>query len=307
MAEKIQNLGNVLARCQLCPRRCGVNRLGGQTGFCRAGLSPRIARAALHFWEEPCISGKRGSGAVFFSHCNLRCVFCQNACISHQGWGKDISIERLAEIFLAHEANGAHNLNLVTPTVWTPHILDALDRAKAAGFSLPVVYNSSGYEAPETIEALAGQVDIYLPDLKYYSERPARLFSQATDYFWHASRAIELMAAQIGQPVFDGSGIMRRGMIVRHLALPGLLEDSKNIISYLFHTYGNSVYLSLMNQYTPLGPTLPPPLNRPLPADDYDRLVDYAAALGWENAFMQEGSATVSESFIPPFDLTGVD
>lgn len=306
MAEKFQTMSSMLTRCQLCPRRCGVNRLEGQTGFCRAGSSPRIARAALHLWEEPCISGRQGSGTVFFSHCNLRCVFCQNAPISHQGWGKDLSVERLAEIFLTQAANGAHNLNLVTPTVWTPHILAALDLAKAAGFSLPVIYNTGGYESVETLKALAGKVNIYLPDLKYYSERPARLFSQAADYFLHASRAIEEMVAQVGQPVLDSSGLMRRGVIVRHLALPGLLEDSKNIISYLFHTYGNSIYLSLMNQYTPLEPELPPPLNHPLPTGDYDRLVDYAAALGWENAFIQE-SGSVSESFIPPFDLTGVD
>lgn len=295
-----------LKRCSLCPRECGIDRLAGETGFCGAGRDVRVALVSLHQWEEPCLSGERGSGTVFFSRCNLRCVFCQNHAISQAGAGRDISIERLAEIFREQQTRGAHNLNLVSPTPYVPHILAAINRARESGFSLPVVYNTNSYETPATVGALAGYVNIYLPDLKYFDPQIAVKYSAAPDYFHHAAKAIEAMVKQAGPPVFGHHGLMRRGVIIRHLLLPGLVEDSKRVVEYIHRTFGDAVYLSLMSQYTPVYRAAAyPEINRTVALSEYTALVDYARSLGVSNGFVQGGGAAM-ESFIPEFDLRGV-
>lgn len=290
-----------LNSCHLCPRGCGIDRLAGQTGFCGAGRDARVALVSLHQWEEPCLSGDRGSGTVFFSRCNLRCVFCQNHVISQEGAGKDVSIGRLGEMFCEQQARGAHNLNLVSPTPYVPQIIAALDSARSRGFSLPVVYNTNSYETPATVGALAGYVDIYLPDMKYSNQEIALKYSAAPDYFQHAARAIAAMVEQVGPPVFGDDGLMRRGVIIRHLLLPGCVEDSKRVVQYIHRTFGEAVYLSLMSQYTPVYRAAGfPEINRTVELTEYAALVDYACSLGVTNGFAQEGGAA-RESFIPEF------
>lgn len=270
-------------------------------------------------WEEPCISGRTGSGTVFFSGCNMGCVFCQNHPISHGTIGKDISPEHLSEIFLHLQEQKACNINLVTPTHFIPQIKKSLELAKSNGLSIPIVYNTSSYEKVESLKELEGFIDIYLPDLKYFSPVLSQKYSHAEDYFSYASSAIEEMTRQIGKPVFasqdipkasedadDYSGpLLKKGVIVRHLALPSCLKDSKAILRYLYSTYGNDIYVSIMNQYTPIPSYLDaeayPELNRPIASREYDKLIDYAISLGIENGFIQD-SGTCSESFIPPFD-----
>ncbi|MDD6033526.1 MAG: radical SAM protein [Oscillospiraceae bacterium] len=297
----------LLRHCTLCPRQCGVNRLAGQKGFCGlAGEHVRLARAALHFWEEPCISGTEGSGTVFFSGCTLRCSFCQNREISRGEAGKEIPIRRLADIYLELQQKGARNINLVTPTHYLPQILVSLRMAREEGLTLPVVYNTSGYELPERLRLLEGMVDVYLPDMKYLSPQLAGRLSAAADYPGHILPALDEMVRQTGEADFDENGMIRRGVIVRHLALPGQGSDSRAVLRTLLERYGNKIWISIMNQYTP--PPFPLPdedLNRRLTAREYDRLLDYALRHGAENAFIQEGG-TAEESFIPPFDLEGV-
>jgi putative pyruvate formate lyase activating enzyme len=297
---------SLLKRCGLCPRGCGIDRLAGETGFCGAGRDARVALVSLHQWEEPCLSGDRGSGTVFFSHCNLRCVFCQNHTISQDGRGKGVSIQRLGDIFCEQQTRGAHNLNLVSPTPYVPQILAAIICSRARGFTLPVVYNTNSYETPATVSALAGFVDIYLPDLKYFDPQVAIKYSAAPDYFQHAARAVEAMVKQAGPPLLGNDGLMRRGVIIRHLLLPGLLEDSKRIVEYIHRTFGDAVDLSLMSQFTPVYKAAGyPEINRTVEQTDYNALVDYARSLGVSNGFVQEGGAAM-ESFIPEFDLQGV-
>lgn len=296
----------LLAECILCPRNCHVDRTIGMTGYCKATADLMVARAALHFWEEPCISGEKGSGTVFFSGCNLGCVYCQNYNIAHGQAGKIITIERLSAIFLELQEKGAHNINLVTPSHYVPQIIDAIILARNQGLMLPIVYNSSGYEKVETLRMLEGYVDIYLPDLKYMDDKAANRYSNCRDYFQFASKAIREMVRQAGEPEFDWNGMMKRGVIVRHLTLPGFLKDSKNIIKYLYETFGDSIYISIMNQYTPLKAVEKyPEINRRITEKEYEDLVDYAIALGVENGFIQEGE-TASESFIPEFSGEGV-
>lgn len=291
----------LLSSCRLCPRACGVDRTAGKTGFCGADSKIKIARAALHFWEEPPISGTAGSGAVFFSHCTMKCVFCQNYGISTQNHGYEVTPGELADIFLDLQSQGALNINLVTPTHYAPQIITALDAAKARGFALPVVYNSGGYESVEAIKLLKGYVDIYLPDFKYYSDKYSVRYSNAPGYFAAASAALAEMYAQVGKPRLDENGIMRRGVIVRHMLLPGLLFDSKKVIDYLYRTYGNDIYISIMNQYTPMPQVSAyPEINKRVPQKYYDTLVNYAYDLGVRRAFTQSGEA-VGESFIPDF------
>jgi putative pyruvate formate lyase activating enzyme len=298
--------GHVLRRCGLCPRACGIDRLAGAVGYCGAGREARVALVSLHHWEEPCLSGDRGSGTVFFSRCNLRCVFCQNHAISQGGTGREVSTTRLGEIFLEQQARGAHNLNLVSPTPYVPQIIAAMDWARARGFALPVVYNTNSYETPATISLLSGYVDIYLPDLKYFDSRTAIKYSAAADYFPHAVKAIETMARQAGPPLVGDDGLMRRGVIIRHLLLPGSLADSKRIVHYIRRTFGDGVYVSLMSQYTPVYKAAgDPEINRTVDPSEYSALVDYAGSLGVSNGFVQEGGAA-RESFIPEFDLRGV-
>jgi putative pyruvate formate lyase activating enzyme len=297
---------DLLDSCKLCPRNCGVNRLKGQIGFCQSGIGVKVARVSLHHWEEPCISGARGSGTVFFSECNLKCVFCQNHSISHKGVGKEISIERLADIFIEQQQRNAHNINLVTPTHFVPQIIESIKIARNKGLLIPIVYNSNGYENMETIKALKGYIDIYLPDLKYYDDKYAVKYSKAPGYFEIASKAIKEMYSQIGEPEFDEAGMMKKGVIIRHLMLPGLMFDSKKIIDYIYKSFGNSVYISLMNQYTPVNNVDKyPEINKSLNPKHYDSLIDYCLNLGLKNAFIQD-EGTVSESFIPDFDMRGV-
>lgn len=293
--------------CRLCPRECNADRENGETGYCGEGNSIRVARASLHMWEEPCISGETGSGTVFFTGCSLRCVFCQNYTIADGKIGKSVSADRLADIFLSLQKEGACNINLVTATHFVHLLIPAIQLAKARGLSIPIVYNCGGYEKTETLRQLEGLIDIYLPDLKYYSPKLSQRYSNAADYFEKASAAIAEMLRQTGTPVFDSTtGLMKRGVIVRHLLLPRHLADSKKIMSYLYETYKNDIYVSIMNQYTPMGIFSDmPELNRRVSHKEYNTLVDYCLSLGMENGFIQEGE-TASESFIPPFDLEGV-
>lgn len=296
-------------KCTLCPRNCAVARENGERGICGQTNDIKVARAALHFWEEPCISGEEGSGTVFFSGCSLYCVFCQNEEIANGTVGKVISIERLAEIFLELQEKGANNINLVTPGHFIPQIKEALMLARQKGLMLPIVYNTSSYESLEAIKSLEGFVDIYLPDFKYMSSELSGKYSHASDYAKVAKVVIEEMVRQTGKPIFekdDDEGLLKRGTIVRHLTLPGCMEDSKAVIRYLYETYGNDIYISIMSQFTPL-PNVQnyPELNRKVTEEEYEELVDYAIELGLEQGFIQEGDVA-EESFIPSFDCEGV-
>ena len=295
--------------CTLCPRNCTVDRKNGEKGICGQTAELKVARAALHFWEEPCISGMTGSGTVFFSGCSLHCVFCQNESIANGTVGKNITIERLAEIFFELEKQGANNINLVTPGHFIPQIREALLLAKKQGLSLPIVYNTSSYETVEALRSLDGLIDIYLPDFKYMSSELSAKYSHAADYAKVAKAAIAEMVRQTGMPVFDENGeegLIKRGTIVRHLTLPGCMEDSKEILKYLHDTYGEQIYISIMNQFTPLENVAAyPELNRKITEEEYEELVDYAIDLGIEQGFIQEGE-TAEESFIPDFDCQGI-
>jgi putative pyruvate formate lyase activating enzyme len=298
----------LLKECRLCPRNCGINRLEGKRGFCGAVTDKiRVARAALHYWEEPCISGNIGSGTVFFSHCTLKCVFCQNYDISQCNYyGKEVSIERLSEIFLELQEKGALNINLVTSTHYVPQIIEALDIAKLKGLKLPVIYNSSGYENVETIKLLDGYIDVYLPDMKYFDSKYSKKYSKTPNYFDYAKEAIDEMVNQVGEVKFDDNRIIQKGVIIRHLMLPGLLFDSKKVIDYIHKKYGNKVYISIMNQYTPLENVKNyPEINKTLNPKHYDTMIDYAVSIGVENGFIQE-EGTDKESFIPLFNYEGV-
>lgn len=294
------------SQCTLCPRMCQVKRENQELGFCRMPKKITVSRAALHMWEEPCISGEEGSGAVFFSGCNLQCVYCQNKQIASGEIGMEISIEKLAEIFLNLQEKHANNINLVTPTHFIRPIKKALLLAKERGLILPVVYNTSGYELVESLKELEGLIDIYLPDFKYYDNAIAKKYSNVEDYFFYASCAVKEMMRQIKELILDERGIMKKGVIVRHLVLPGCIEDSKRVIKYLYETYGNSIMFSIMNQYTPLEYVKDiPELNRKLTEEEYEEIVNFAIDLGVENGYIQEGE-TAEESFIPAFDYEGI-
>ncbi len=292
---------DLLNNCRLCPRNCGVDRLSGNLGFCGGGIDVKVARSALHFWEEPCISGTKGSGTVFFSGCTLKCIFCQNHKISRAQMGEEISNERLAELFLEQQENGALNINLVTPTHYAVQIIEALDIAKSRGLKIPIVYNTSGYEKYETIKALDGYIDIYLPDFKYFSDKYAISYSNAPKYFEYASKSLEEMVRQTGSVKFDSNGIALTGTIVRHLMLPGLLFDSKKVLDYLYRTFSDDIYISIMNQYTPIkAANLPVNLQKKVSWEYYNCLLDYAVNIGIKNAYVQD-KETADESFIPEF------
>lgn len=294
-----------ITHCNLCPRRCGVNRTQ-RAGFCGAGDKVRIALVSLHQWEEPCLVGEKGAGTVFFSYCNLRCVYCQNHEISHGGKGREVTVERLAEIFLEQQARGAATLDLVTPTHYVPQIITALDLAKRKGFDLPVVYNSSGYEMVETIEALRGYVDIFLPDLKYREEVSGSEYSAAVDYFACASEAIKKMVEITGPVQFTDNGQMKRGVLVRHMVLPGHRHESMALVKWLWETFGKNIQVSLMSQYTPMYKASEhKKINRRLTTFEYESVVDYALSLGLENAYVQE-RRSASEEYVPDFNGTGV-
>ena len=294
-----------LHHCTICPRRCGVDR-AVRPGFCGAGMRARVALVSLHPWEEPCLTGEKGAGTVFFSFCNLRCCYCQNHEISHGGKGIEVSDERLAEIFLEQQARGAATLDLVTPTHFVLQILHALALARAQGFSLPVVYNSSGYETVETIDALAGQVAIYLPDLKYASAESAGEYSAAPDYFPVAQAALRRMVAQVGPVEFAADGHMVRGVLVRHMVLPGHRHESMALLDWLWQEFGDTVQLSLMNQYTPMFHAAEHrPLHRRLTTFEYESVVEHALELGITHCYVQERRAA-SREYVPCFDGRGV-
>ena len=297
--------------CSLCPRACGIDRSAGKRGFCGTDAQLRVVRAALHYWEEPCISGTEGSGAVFFAGCNLGCVFCQNYEISHltkEMTGITVSPQRLAEIFFSLQEQQANNINLVTADVHIPAVAEALRIARTQGLSIPVIFNSSSYVTVGSLHMLEGLVDVYLPDFKFYSSFKAAKYLRAADYPQTARRAIEEMVRQTGKCRFDENGRIQKGVIVRHLLMPHGLLEAKMIVKELYHSYGDAVYLSLMNQYTPIMEHLKryPELQKGPSEAEYTDLIEYALALGVKNAYMQEGG-TVSESFIPAFDGTGVE
>ena len=287
-------------KCELCCRRCGVNRDKGERGFCKMTSDVYIARADLHFWEEPPISAERGSGTVFFSGCSLGCIYCQNRKISRGKAGTKTTVAELSEIFLSLEKKGAHNINLVTPTHYAPSIVEAVKLARESGLKIPIVYNTSSFETEETLEALKDTVDVWLPDLKYYKSATSKQYSNAENLPELSKKAIEKMVEIAGSPVFDESGVMLRGVIVRILLLPGHVAEAKLNVKHLYEKYGDKIYISLMSQYTP-SPDLPAPLNRRVTVSEYDELVSYAERLGIKNAFTQEREAA-SESYIPDFE-----
>ena len=295
-----------LDSCKLCPRFCGVNRNNNEVGLCGFDNRLFVAKSMLHMWEEPPISGTRGSGAIFFSGCNMKCIYCQNHKISSLNYGKEITVERLTEVMLELQKTGAHNINLVTPTHYILHIRDAIKLAKKKGLKIPIVYNCGGYENVESLKLLDGLIDIYLPDLKYFDDINAMRYSKAFNYFNNAIDALDEMYKQVGKVKFDKNQIMVRGMIVRHLILPGQIEDSKNILRYLYGTFGDNIYISLMNQYTPLEQVKNiEDLNRKVTKKEYNNILEFAINLGINNCFIQDGSSS-SKDFIPNFDLGGL-
>lgn len=297
---------NKYENCLLCPRKCGINRSTGQTGVCGVSAKIRVARAALHYWEEPCISGEKGSGAVFFSGCSLHCVFCQNREISDGKAGKVISKERLSDIFLELKAKGANNINLVTPGQYIPDIVWAVNDARRRGMELPIIYNTSGYENVTELKQLEGIVDVYLPDFKYMDSTLSAMYSRAKDYPSVAKQALSEMVRQQPDVVIDdATGLIQKGVIVRQLLLPGHVNDAKAVLKYLYDTYHDHVYISMMSQFTPIALKDYPEINRTVTRREYERLVDYALKIGITNAFIQEGDVA-KDSFIPAFDCEGV-
>lgn len=297
---------NKYENCLLCPRKCGINRSTGQTGVCGVSAEIRVARAALHYWEEPCISGEKGSGAVFFSGCSLHCVFCQNREISDGKAGKVISKDRLSDIFIELAGKGANNINLVTPGQYIPDIVWAVRDARRRGMELPIVYNTSGYENADELKQLEGIVDVYLPDFKYMDSALSAKYSRAKDYPSVAKQALSEMVRQQPDVVIDdATGLIQRGVIVRQLLLPGHVNDAKAILKYLHDTYQNSIYISMMSQFTPIALKDYPEINRTVTRREYERLIDYAIKIGITNAFIQEGDVA-KDSFIPAFDCEGV-
>ena len=295
-------MSNILKSCTLCPRNCKVNRYE-QFGYCKAPGKLKLALASLHNWEEPCISGDFGSGTIFFSNCNMGCVYCQNYKIS-SGYGKMITVKRFAQICIELQNKKAHNINLVTPTPYVPLIIKGIREAKRLGLYIPIVYNTSSYENVETIKMLNKTVDIYLADLKYYEDKYAVKYSNTSNYFEYATKAIEEMYNQVGTPIIE-NGLMKKGIIVRVLLLPGLLEDAKKIIKYLYDKYRDDIFISIMNQYTPVRKLKFEELNNKVSEESYNELINYACDLGITNAFIEEGE-TQLESFIPNFNKQGI-
>ena len=295
------SMKEVLNNCNLCPRNCFVDRLNGNIGYCMAKDKITIAKYYLHQWEEPCISGKNGSGTIFFTYCNLRCSFCQNYKISELNYGKEISVERFSEICIELQDRGATNINLVTPTHFVPLIIDGIKLAKSKGLSIPIVYNSSGYENVSTIKMLDGIVDVYLPDFKYFNDEYANKYSKCKNYFKYASKAIEEMVKQRNECIFDDNGNIISGVIVRHLLIPNMEDDSKKLLEYLYKQYEDKIFISIMNQYTPVRKCEYDELNKKISNEVYDEVINYAWDIGIRNAFVQE-EGTQSESFIPDFN-----
>lgn len=296
---------DLLKNCRICPRKCGINRYE-RRGTCGAGVSITAAKAYLHRWEEPCISGETGSGTIFFSGCNMKCVFCQNYKISHENYGREISIGRLAEIMLELQEQGAANINLVSPTPYALHIVEAAAAAREKGLSIPILYNTNGYETVETVELLKGTADVYLPDIKYFSDNCAFRYSGVKNYFEHTSKAVLAMYKQVGFPEFDEKGLIKKGVLIRHLVLPDLLTDSTKILEWIKDNIGSKAFISLMCQYTPLYKASEyEEINRRLEEWEYDLIIDYFFKIGLENGFVQELSSAESD-YVPDFDLYGI-
>ncbi len=295
------NCGNLYLKCELCARRCGIDRTAGQMGYCKSSSIPHVSRAALHMWEEPIISGTSGSGTIFFSGCSLGCVFCQNRTISRGDVGVTVDVRELAEIMLSLQSEGANNINFVTPTHYVPSIIESTEIARNCGLCIPTVYNTGSYDTVDTLKLLSGTIDIYLPDFKYIREDSASKLSYARDYPSVAKAAIDEMVCQKPDVIIK-NGIMRSGVIVRILLLPHHVAEAKLSVKYLYERYKNDIYISLMNQYTPM-PGMTSPLDRKVTCAEYSELVSYAERIGVVNAFVQE-QGTQSESFIPAFDNT---
>ena len=294
----------MLENCILCPHKCGINRIEGKKGRCKCDDKLKIALASLHMFEEPCISGENGSGTVFFSNCNLNCIYCQNYEISSLGKGKEITIEHLAEIFLKQQEKGAHNINLVTPTMYVLQIIEALKIAKSKGLNIPIVYNSNGYENIETIKLLNGYIDVYLPDLKYYSNELAKKYSNVNNYFETATKAIKEMYNQVGKAIFDENGLIKKGVIIRHLVLPNHIQNTKNILKWIKENMPNDIYVSIMAQYFPAYKAKEDNLiNRKLNKKEYNAVLNYLYSLDLENGYIQE-LGEHEEEYVPNFDLS---
>ena len=293
-----------LKSCNICPHKCGVNRLNGIKGRCKCDNKIKIALASVHNYEEPCISGKNGSGTVFFSNCNLNCIYCQNYEISQLGKGKEITIEHLAQIFIKQQEKNVNNINLVTPTMYVPHIVEAIKIARKKGLNIPIIYNSNGYENVETIKKLNGYIDIYLPDLKYYSNEIAKKYSKIDNYFETAISAIKEMQKQVGNPIFNEEGIIQKGVIIRHLILPHHLLNTKNILKYVKENFDENTYISIMAQYFPTYKAKEDKLiNRKLTKKEYKEIENYLYLLNLKNGYIQE-LGEHEEEYVPNFDLS---
>ncbi len=293
-----------LKSCNICPHKCGVNRLNGIKGRCKCDNKIKIALASVHNYEEPCISGKNGSGTVFFSNCNLNCIYCQNYEISQLGKGKEITIEHLAQIFIKQQEKNVNNINLVTPTMYVPQIIEAIKIARKKGLNIPIIYNSNGYENVETIKKLNGYIDIYLPDLKYYSNEIAKKYSKIDNYFETAISAIKEMQKQVGNPIFNEEGIIQKGVIIRHLILPHHLLNTKNILKYVKENFDENTYISIMAQYFPIYKAKEDKLiNRKLTKKEYKEIENYLYLLNLKNGYIQE-LGEHEEEYVPNFDLS---
>lgn len=297
-------MSELLKYCNLCPRKCGVNRYE-KKGICGATNKIKLAHYSLHKWEEPIISGTRGSGTIFFSNCNMKCIYCQNKKISLDGYGKLISNKRLGEIMLHLQREGAHNINLVTPTHYAPQIASILHKIKGKELKIPVIYNTCSYESIGTLKMMHNLVDIYLADLRYYDDELGKKYSKCEKYFETATMAIDEMFRQVGKCELGTNGLLKKGLVVRVLILPGHTRDAKEIINYLYKTYKDDIYISIMNQFTPVNECEYNNLNRKVTDEEYDEVLDFAIAIGVKNAFMQEGE-TANESFIPKFDCSKI-
>jgi len=292
--------------CNICPRNCNINRSINK-GYCNTSLDVKVAKAFLHKWEEPFISGKNGSGTVFFTGCNLKCVFCQNYKISQLNYGKTLNTKELASLFISLQNKGAHNINLVSPTIYIHQIKTAILLAREKGLSIPIIYNTNAYENVKSLQALDGLINIYLPDLKYYSNILSKKFSKANDYFKHATQAILEMYRQVGVPHFNHDGILENGLVIRHLILPGCIEDTKKILLWIKNNLPKEIYISLMGQYTPFYKAKNyPELNRTITQQEYEEAINYFFEIGLENGFVQE-TTSASEKYIPEFDLEGLE
>ena len=293
-----------LKECKLCPFKCKVNRLDGKLGRCKASDKLKISLVSLHHFEEPCISGTKGSGTIFFSNCNFNCVFCQNYQISQEGMGQEVSIDFLAQSMLEQQAKGAHNINLVTPVMYVYQIIEAIKIAKSKGLKIPIIYNSNGYENIETIKLLEGYIDVYLPDLKYYNDELGRKYSNVNNYFEVSSKAIQEMYKQVGAPKLDENGIIQKGVIIRHLILPNEIENSKNVLKWIVNNIGKEVYVSIMAQYFPTYKAKDiKELNRKINNKEYEEIENYVYELGIENGYMQD-LGDHEEEYVPDFKNT---